>query len=387
MLSFKNVLIPLFTFTSIMLLSACGDNSQTQNKMPPPAVSVYAIKTEPVGGYREFVARTVAAQEVDLRARVEGELIEQKFEEGSFVEQGQTLLKIDPAAFISSLESAKADLASSKAVAEGAARDLKRGRKIAKDGYISQSDLDKLVTHDSKAKAAVDVALAKLEQAELNLSYTEIKAPMAGRIGKVNFDKGTVVGPTNGTIATLTSLDPIYASFQIEEADYVTHLQKHRRIIDPKQVPIDISLRLPNNTLYPEPGYLTFADTKIEEGMGTIELRAEFANPEKVILPGLYVTVLMESKKKNEMALVPQAAVQENLQGNFVLVVTEDNKVAQRVVKLGRRMNAMWVVESGLQDGERIIIEGLQKVRSGVEVKAIEKHVDPTTGVIKDLVN
>lgn len=382
MISLKKPSTIIYLLTSLLLLSACSDKSAEKPQMPAPAVSVYTIQSEDVGSYREFVARTIASKEVNLTTRVEGELIERNFEEGSFVEKGASLLRIDPTAYQTSLESAKADLASKLAVAEGAARDLKRGSEVAADGYISQSDLDKLITNDSQAKAAVKVAKSNLEQAELNLSYTGINAPITGRIGKVNYNVGTVVNPTSGTIATITALDPMYVSFQVDEADYISYLQKHSRVTNPQQIPIDISLRLPNNTTYSEPGLFTFADTKIDESMGTVELRAIFENPNKVILPGLYVTLIMEGKNKQTMALVPQAAVQENQQGHFVLVVDADNTVAQRIVKLGRRINAMWVVESGIDSGERIIIEGLQKVRTGIAVKPIEKQVDPLTGVI-----
>ena len=262
---------------------------------------------------------------------------------------------------------------------------MKRGKEVAGEGYISQSDLDKLITNDSQAKAAVKVAKSTLDKAQLNLSYTVIKAPFSGRIGKVNYNVGTVVSPTSNTIATLTATNPMYVSFQVEESDYVSYLQSHKNTQKPEDLSIDISLRLPNNTTYSEKGLLTFADTKIDEGMGTVELRAKFDNPNGIIVPGLFVTLIMEGKNKESMALVPQVAVQENQQGKFVLVVNADNKVSQRLVKLGRRMNAMWVVESGIKANERVIIEGLQKVRTGVEVKPISKIVDPLTGTISDL--
>jgi len=383
--SFKPILsrVSLLSIIALTIVS-CGKAEQVKKVQPAPAVSVYNISVNEIGSYREFVARTVASKEVDLRARIEGELIERHFEEGSGVEKDQILLKIDPAAYQASLESAKADLSSKIAGAGGAARDLKRGREVADKGYISQSDLDKLITNDSQAKAAVKVAKSALEKAELNLSYTVIKAPFSGRIGKVNYSVGTVVNPTSSTLATLIATDPMYVSFQVEESDYVSYLQKHKNSQRPEDLSIDISLRLPNNTKYSEQGLFTFADTKIDQGMGTVELRAIFNNPDGIILPGLFVTLIIEGKNKESMALVPQAAVQENQQGKFVLVVSEDNKVSQRLVVLGRRINAMWVVESGLKANEKVIVEGLQKVRNGIEVKPVGKHVDPLTGTISD---
>lgn len=372
---------------STLILAACGKAEVVQQAAPAPAVSVYQIKTQEIGQYREFVARTVASKEANLRARVEGELLERSFREGSKVEAGQVLLKIDPTAYIASVSSAKADLTSRIAGAKGAERDLKRGKEIASDGFISQSDLDKLITNEAQTKASVKVAQAALEKAELNLSYTTIKAPFTGRIGKVNYNVGNVIGPKSDVLATLTLTNPIFVSFQVEESLYISYAQNHKKEQESKNIKapsVDLSIRLPNNTLYPEQGVLDFADTKIDQSMGTVELRALFNNPNGIILPGLFVTLILESQEKESMSLVPQAAVQENQQGKFVLVV-DNNKVVQRHVVLGRRINAMWVVDSGLKEGEQVIIEGLQKVRPGVDVKAVNKVVDGLTGTISDM--
>ncbi len=374
--------ISLLSLCSLLLIS-CGKKEPVM-KHPAPAVSVYTISTEDIGSYREFVARTEASKEANLRARVEGELIERHFKEGSVVEKGQVLLKIDPAAYQAALTSAKADLSSRVSGEDNAVRNLKRAKDLISDGYISQSDFDRLTTEESQAKSAVKSAKAALEKAELNLSYTIIVAPFTGRIGKVNYNVGNVVGPTSDVLATLTLTDPIYVSFQVEESLYVSYLQSHHKIENADDVALNISLRLPNNSDYPGMGKLDFADTEIAQGMGTVELRAVFSNESGIILPGLFVTLIAESKKKENMALIPQAAVQEGQQGKFVLIVDTNNTVKQRHVVLGRRMNAMWVVEKGLSAGEQVIIEGLQKVRPGVEVKPVAKVVDALTGTITE---
>ena len=367
-----------------LTLTACS-KEEVKVKPPAPAVSVYSIKAQPIGGYREFVARTEAFKEADLRARVEGELIERHFREGSNVEKGQVLLKIDPAAYQAALSAAKADLSSRISGEENAQRNLKRANDLIDDGYISQSDYDRLTTEESQAKSAVKAAEASLEKAELDLSYTTITAPFSGRIGKVNYNVGNIVGPTSNPLATLIISDPIFVSFQVEESFYITYLQEHQGARTAKEAEFELSLRLPNNTEYPEKGQLNFSDTKIAQGMGTVELRTVFPNPHNIILPGLFVTLIVETLDKEEMALIPQAAVQENQQGKFVLVVGADNKVKQRHVVLGRRINAMWVVEKGVAIGEKVIVEGLQKVRTGVEVNGVIKHVDPLTGTISDI--
>jgi len=378
----KIVMLGLFSLTLI----ACGEEV-AKVQPPAPAVSVYSIKSQPVGGYREFVARTEAFKEANLRARVEGEILERHFREGSIVKKGQVLLKIDPAAYEAALSSANADLSSRISGEDNAKRNLKRANDLIDDGYISQSDFDKLTTEESQAKSAVKAAKAALEKAELDLSYTTITAPFTGRIGKVNYNVGNLVGPTSDALATLIITDPIFASFQVEESTYVSYQQSHQGDKSETVNKFDISLRLPNNSEYPEKGQLNFSDTKISEGMGTVELRTIFPNPNNIIIPGLFVTLILESQNKEAMALIPQAAVQENQQGKFVLIVDENNKVKQRHVVLGRRINAMWVAEKGVAIGEKVIVEGLQKVRSGAEVRGIDKYVDPIIGTISDLEN
>ncbi|ALO34312.1 MFP transporter [Colwellia sp. MT41] len=375
----KLALVVLFSLT----LSACG-KTEVKVKPPAPAVSVYSVKAQAIGGYREFVARTEAFKEADLRARVEGELIARHFREGTNVEKGQVLLEIDPAAYKAALSAAKADLSARISGEENAKRNLKRANKLINDGYISQSDYDRLTTEESQAKSAVKAAAASLEKAELDLSYTTIKAPFTGRIGKVNYNIGNIVGPTSSPLATLIISDPIYVSFQVEESFYISYLQENQGARTGNKGEFELSLRLPNNSTYQEKGKFDFADTKISQGMGTVELRTIFPNPRDIILPGLFVTLIVETRDKEQMALIPQAAVQQNQQGKFVLIVGKDNKVKLRHVVLGRRINAMWVVEKGVAIGEQVIVEGLQKVRPGVEVNGVKKQVNPLTGTITD---
>ncbi|MDG1443814.1 MAG: efflux RND transporter periplasmic adaptor subunit [Pseudomonadales bacterium] len=377
----KNVLVSSAILT-LGLLSGCDDNAD-QPVVEKPAVSVFQVKTEEVGQYLEFVARTEPNQSVEIRARVEGELISRSFTEGGIVTKGQELFQIDPDQYSASLAEAEADLKSQRVGAANALRNLERGQELSKTGFISNSDLDKLVTTSSQAEAAVRSAEANLEKASLNLQYSTIHAPFTGSIGRVKFNVGNLVTPQSDSLATLISIDPMYVNFQLEEARYLNYLQMPEDV----QREVNLTLRLPNNQVYTGDGIVNFADTRIDESTGTVAMRAEFSNKNGSLVPGLFVTLMIETEDKESVALVPQVAVQENQQGKFVLVVGDDNKVVARVVQLGRRMNAMWVVESGLEADELIIIEGLQKVRPGAEVEPVEKTIDSITGTITELAN
>ncbi|WP_258872608.1 efflux RND transporter periplasmic adaptor subunit [Thalassotalea euphylliae] len=372
-------------FTLLSSILACSQESAPATAAPKPAVTVYRIAAEPVGFVRDFVARTQASQQASIVTRVEGELVAKHFVEGSNVEKDQLLFELDDSSYQASLAQAQAELESKQSAAERAKRNLARGEEVAPQGFISQSDLDKLIAEDLQAKAAVSSAQAALEKAELNLSYTKIHAPFSGQIGKVLQDIGNIVGPNAGELANLQATNPVYVNFQIDESEYITYLQSRADGSDAQRTDYTLSLKLPNNTIYQGQGELVFADTKIEAGMGTVELRAQFNNPQGLIVPGLYVTLLIEGTAKQALPLVPQIAVQLGQQGESVLVVDTNNKVVQRQLSLGRQVNAMRVVESGLVAGDRVIIEGLQKVRAGSEVSAVEKDVDPTTGVIADI--
>ena len=364
------------------VLSGCSDEKQGQQQAaPPPAVSVVNVNEQPVGEYQEFVARTEAVDSVNLRARVEGYLTKREFTEGQTVEEGQLLFEIDRQPYVAALKKAEADLASAKAERTKAEKDLRRSEDLFEKGHISRADLDTQTSNEAMAAAGVQAAEAGLETAKLNLGYTEIHAPISGQIGRASYSVGNLVGPTSESLAVLTSVDPIYVNFQVDEKRLISHLQSSGgQRTDGNQ--FSMRLRLPNGSEYGQPGEFNFADTRVDETTGTLTLRAQFPNPRGIILPGLYVNLIVESTQKENRPLIPQAAVQENQSGSFVLVVDAEQQVSTRQVQMGRRIGPMWVVNSGLQAGEQIIVEGLQKVRAGAKVQPSVVTVDPETGAI-----
>ena len=379
--------------TSALILAGCSEEKSQHMQAPPPAVSVFNVTDQEVGNYYEYVGRSEAINSVNIQARVEGFLVKRNFTEGGIVEKGQLLYEIDRAPFEAALKGAQAQLASNQASLVNARKNLKRTQDLIKRGAISQSDYDNQVSTEAQAAAAVELAKANLETAQLNLGYTRIYAPFKGEIGKSKYSVGNLINPSSGTLATLTSMDPIYVTFQVDERQLISHLTKNPNARSSgNQPPLEsaleekgaftLSLKLPNGQEYDQPGTFSFADTQVNETMGTLTLRATFPNPEGIILPGLYVTVQAESTAKTPLPLIPQTSVQQDQGGHFVLVIKPDNTVETRHVELGRRINAMWSVKSGLQPGEHIIVQGLQKVRVGSTVNPTLVEVNPTTGTI-----
>ncbi|MCP8899191.1 efflux RND transporter periplasmic adaptor subunit [Gilvimarinus xylanilyticus] len=375
-----------------LLLAGLGGCSKSDNasipSAPPPAVTVYTVTEKPVGSYREFVGRTQAHRTVQITARVEGELTRRGFTEGAMVSEGQILYTIDDAPYVATVQGAEAELERARSEVERTTGEFERGQQLAPEGFLSAQDLEKLKAAASQAQSAVKAAESQLAAARINLGYTKIAAPFAGLVGKTHYNVGTVVGPSSGTLVELSAADPIYVNFQLEESAYISYLQKRQREGAASAAPaLDISLRLPNNEVYAQEGSLTFADTQIDPTMGAVNLRAQFPNPDGLVVPGMYVTLLVEGREKVNKVVIPQSAVQSTQEGYTVLVVDDGNTVAQKVVEMGRRIGPMWAVDAGLSSGDRIIIDGLQKVRVGIEVKPIAGAVDPTTGAIAPLEN
>lgn len=375
--------LPLgFLIAAFVALTGCDQQPQQQHKMPAPAVSVIDVTRQPVGDYQEYVARTEAVNTVDLRARVEGFLTKRDFVEGDNVKADQLLFEIDQKPYIAALKKAEADLASAKAERTRAEKDLKRSIDLFTKGHISQADLDTQTSDQLRAEAAVQAAEAGLETARLNLGYTRIHAPFDGQVGRASYSVGNLVDPTSGSLATLTSVDPIYVSFQVNERQVVDHLMSTGGQRNGDEDRFTMRLRLPNGVEYKQPGTFNFADTQVDQTTGTLTLRSEFPNPQGIIVPGLYVTLIVESTEKVDRPVIPQSAIQENQSGRFVLIVNSDNQVETRQVEMGRRIGAFWVVNEGLKASEQIIVEGLQKVRPGVKVRPNLVKVDPETGGI-----
>lgn len=352
-------------------LAACSDSDKGANDAKAteeaPGVSVITVSKKPFADSVEFIGQTEAFQKVDLRARVTGFLTNKAFEDGSIVSQDDELFVIDPAEYEVALSAAKAGLAKAEADLLKWQQQLERTSTLVKDGTVAKATLDEAVAAEATARANISEAQADIKNAELNVGYTHIKSPISGRIGKGQIDVGNLIGPDSGVLATVVALDPLRVVFSVSEKTYLTVQKEQADGNDPNFVP---RIRFANGDLYPHPGELLFVDNQVDTTTGTIRVFLKFPNPEGTLLPGLFVTVILSSEKPVEQILIPVSAVQLNQSGSFVLVVDGESKVETRPIVTGDRNAGEIVVTSGLEPGESIIVDGIQKVRPGMTVAA-----------------
>ena len=355
-------------FLALLTAAAQTAAAQTGGTAPAPAVTVAPVISRSVSSTLEFVGRTEAYREVELRARVVGFLLQRGFEEGSEVSEGDLLYRIDPAEYDATVAAAAARVKRAEATLTEAQKTLERAQVLVKKGTVSRATLDEAVAKAGQAEADLAAAKADLTSAELNLGYTRIVAPISGRIGESRVDEGNLIGPESGVLAAIVDVEPIKVSFAITEREMLNYKQARKSDDSRLYTP---TLRLANGTLLEEGGTITFLDNRVDPMTGTIRLFAEFPNENELVLPGQFVSVVLVSTEPQSMVVVPQSAVQINQAGAFVLVVDQDNSVVSRPVVLGERTGADVVVTEGLSVGETVIVEGIQKVRPGAKVTPV----------------
>ena len=348
---------------------------------PPPQrvveVVVDEVVNEPYQPQSEYVGRLYAKDDVAIQAKVTGYLLSRDFQEGQLVEAGDTLFTIDDSEYQAALARAKADLAAAVANQANAQRNFNRGEELLPRGAISQAEMDNLTAKKLDADASIESANAQVASANVNIGYTVIHAPISGRIGRSKVSPGDLVGPNSGDLTTLVSIDPIEAMFQISEATYIAALSERMQgnpNLDALRT-IEVTLEMTNGVIYPEVGRIDYFANRIDEATGTLETRASIPNPHSLLVPGQYVKVILQDSNLLEGLFIPQAAVQADQQGSFVLVVDGGNTVVRHNVELGDRFDDLVLVKKGVEEGERVIVRGLQQVRPGmpVQVKSLAK--------------
>lgn len=357
------------------LLVACSEGPKpAANGGPPGApgqppmalpVSVITAQLTRIPISLEAVAQAEGVREVEVRARVSGILEKRLYTEGQPVKVGQALFRIERAPYEIALAQAKAQLAEQQARAEQAVREAARLKGLVAERAISQKEFDDATAASAVSKANVKAAEAAVRQAELNLSYTSVTAPVAGMSGRALHSEGALVSPgADGLLATIVQLDPIWVRFSIAESD-VPKLGVSKLVAGTIR---HVEAILPDGSTYPLKGRLNFTASRVDPALATIEMRAEFANPEGLILPGQFLRARLIAGDKDNVFLVPQAAVIQTDQGRMVMLASDKDSVEPRPVTAGEWLGTDWVITAGLKPGERIIVDNLLKLRPGAPV-------------------
>jgi membrane fusion protein (multidrug efflux system) len=360
-----------------VLCLGCKQEASSTPAHPVPEVEVVEVVQKDMPIYSEWVGTTEGHVNAKIRAQVTGYLLKRPYIEGAFVKTGDLLFELDPSKFRVSLDQAKGDLAKAQAQLMKAKLDVERDRPLAKQGAISQKELDDSIQAYEAAKGAGATAKAAVDQAKLNLEWTKVTAPIDGVAGIAQAQIGDLVDP-NTVLTSISTLDPIRVYFSASEQEYLAAAEKiasryETRARDPRSLedlPPNVEMILSDGTLYQHKGRFFLADRQVDVKTGTIRIAALFPNPGNILRPGQFARVRAVTKTKEGALLVPQRAVTE-MQGSYqVAVVTPDNRVDIRAVKVGERAGNLWIIDQGVDAGDRVVVEGLQKLKAGMTVNS-----------------
>lgn len=354
----------------LLLVSGCGEAPPPAP--PPPEVTVLTVATQSLDNVFEVPGRVQARRIAEVRARVDGIVQRRVYEEGSDVSAGQELFLIDPSELKASLSAVNAVLVRAQATAANAAQDVKRYEGLVEDEAISQQEYDAALARLRTAEADVAQAEAQRESAQLALNYAVVTAPIRGRAGRAQVTEGALVSAASATLlTTIEQVDPVYVNFSQSSSDLLTVRRQisSGELKIPELTRVAARLILEDGSPYPHQGHLDFLDLSIDEETGTAAVRAEFPNPDRVLLPGQFVSARIEAGVRPQGLLVPQRAVQLTADAATVMTLDDKNVVVPKQVRLGELRQGSWIVLSGLANGERVIVDGLQKVRPGQPVQ------------------
>ena len=352
-----------------LAVAGCGEAEQSASGAAVvPAVTVARVVIEDYRPTATFTGRVEAIHKVELRARIDGFLEKRLFDEGADVKEGALLFVIEKGLYQAAVDEAQAQVMKAEATLQLAEIEVKRQTELVQKAASPQARLDETIARRGEAQGALLAAKANLEKAQLQLGYTDITAPIAGRISRTNVSVGNYVTPSTGTLATIVSQDPIYVSFPVTQRE----LLELRKEESDNRGDYSVFLQLADGSRYDKPGKVDYLGVTVNQGTDTVQARAVFPNPNRTLIDGALVNVVAEVGKSDKALLVPQQALQVDQAGVFVLVVDKDNKVEVRRVEVGESRGARIVVTKGLSEGERVVTEGIQKVRPGQVVQPTE---------------
>jgi RND family efflux transporter MFP subunit len=356
--------------TSVFPGNALG-GSPGSGAGPPPLVTVVAVTEQDVNPPTEYVGHMEAVQTVDLRARIEGFLEQVKFKEGSDLRAGDLLYVIEQAPYQAKVDADTASVTQATATFTKAHQYLERVRTV-RSGGVSGADIDDAVAEELRARGNLEEAKANLDRSRLDLGYTTVRAPITGRIGRTAFTRGNLVNPASGPLARIVQIHPIRVVYSVSENNLVAIKMALKDAARVKKHPmLAPRIKLPGGQVLKTSGQIDFVDNTVDPGTGTIAVWALFDNPDGTLLPGQYVTILVARSQPELITVVPQSAILEDHDGRYVLLVNDQNQVVMRRVKTGPVIGVNWAIESGLAVNERVIVQGVQKVRPGMAVKTI----------------
>ncbi|SED50978.1 membrane fusion protein, multidrug efflux system [Rhizobiales bacterium GAS188] len=365
-------------FALLALLASCNKSGEAQAPAPPPpAVGTQLAQTQGIARSYAFVGRIKAVNTVQLRARVEGFLEKVLFTEGQDVKTGDLLFQIEKTQYEAGVDQAKANLASAEAVELNAQMQFNRASELVRRETGTQATLDQNRANLEAAKASILQNKAALTVAQENLSYTDILAPVDGRIGLTTYTRGNLVNSASGVLATIVSQDPIYVQFPVSVRQ-LDEIRAARRQEDGKLIKIEIVVRLTTGKEYAHSGVWNYTDTQVDQQTDTLAMRATMPNPERQLVDGEFVTVELKEREEQQRLMVPQAALQIDQAGNYLLIVNGEHKVEMRRVTTGTTQGPDVVIQTGLHEGEAVIVDGVQKVRPGQTVDATA--IAPSSG-------
>jgi membrane fusion protein, multidrug efflux system len=374
-------LSPLVTAAcfSALLLTGCGEEQTPGPAAPSVEVAEVVVKDVPI--VREWVGTTDGLVNAKINAQVQGYLIKQNYKEGSFVKKGQILFEIDPRSFQAALEQAKGQLAINEGQLYTAKANLEKIRPLAAVNAVSKKDLDDAIGREASAQAAVQAGKAAVRKDEIDLSFTKITSPIDGIAGISKAQLGDLVGSPGGPeLTTVSTVDPIKVFVPLSEQEYMRFRREAEARGNSESKEDNLDLILADGRVFPHKGRVYFADRQVDERTGTIKVATLFPNPGNILRPGQFAKTRALIETQKGALLVPQRAVNE-LQGRFqVAVVDPDNKVDLRWVRVGERTGSLWVIDEGLKPGERVIVEGIQKVKAGMPVAPKPFQEPPPAG-------
>jgi membrane fusion protein (multidrug efflux system) len=370
----------LISLALVLLLPACDRATPQQTAaMPPPAVTVVTAQTREVPVTYEYTGQTAGFREVEVRARVGGIVLKRNYREGASVRRGDTMFSIDPEPFQVAVARAEADLGVAHARVDQARREATRLKPLIEAKAVSQKELDDALSNVRASEAEARSLQARLNEAKLNLSYTRVEAPINGIASRAAISEGTLVPGPTVLLTTVTQTDPMYVIFGIPDRE---HLAIRRdveagRLRLPAGNRFRATVRLADGSAYPETGTLDFTDVRVSSQTGTSEARAEFANRRNVLRAGEFARVSLQGAIRPAAIVIPQRAVLENPKGKFVYVVTADSKVEARPVQVGNWAGDGWIIESGVNPGEHVVLDGVLKIAPGAAVQVVPAQAQP----------